>query len=465
MPKTYLPNRSIAKIGVDGGLKLLSSNSRYWREARGKRMGRIAVTTLGTLGDLHPAIAIALELRQRGHDVVFVTHEVYRSKLEALGFEFHAMRPDFTAIDDPQEMARMMDLKTGQEYMVRQWANPHLREMYTDLLDVAKGADFIFSGEGTIVTPLVAEKLGMRWASSAMVPLSFFSIYDPPVLAPFPTLAKLYKLGPIVNRGILNFAKLVSNSWADPIRQLRRELNLSLIDYNPFLENRFSPYLVVALFSSVLGQPQPDWPVNTAIAGFTFYDGMQGGAELTLELKQFLEAGESPIVFTLGSAAVMNPGTFYQESLQAVKQLNRRAVLLIGSNPPLENLPADVLAVNYAPYSQIFPRACAIVHQGGIGTTAQALRSGRPTLTVPYSHDQPDNAARVQRLGTSRTISRKQYSASRVAKELSELLDNPSYAAKAAEIGRIVRAENGVSVACDAIENQLNEIAGTQTNV
>lgn len=422
-------------------------------------MSRIVVTTLGTLGDLHPMVEIALELRQRGHDVVFVTHQVYQSRLEALGFEFHQMRPDFTAMNDPQEMARMMDLKTGQEYMVRQWANPSLHEMYTDLLNVAKGADFIFSGEGVIATPLVAEKLGMRWASSAMVPLSFFSAYDPPILAPFPALAKLYKLGPIVNRGIINLAKLVSNSWADPIRQLRHELGLSPIKGNPFIENRFSPYLVVALFSSVLGQPQLDWAANTVVAGFTFYDGTQGGAELTPELRQFLDAGDPPIVFTLGSAAVMDAGNFYQESIQAAKQLNRRAVLLIGNNPPLENLSADILAVNYAPYSQIFPRACAIVHQGGIGTTAQALRAGCPTLIMPYSHDQPDNAARIKRLGTSCTIPRKQYSAARVAKELTELLGNPSYAAKAAEIGRILQAEDGVGVACDAIEKQLREVA------
>ncbi|MBD2102524.1 glycosyltransferase [Leptolyngbya sp. FACHB-261] len=421
-------------------------------------MSRIVVTTLGTLGDLHPMIAIALELRQRGHDVVFVTHQAYQSRLEALGFEFHQMRPDFTAMNDPQEMARMMDLKTGQEYMVRQWANPSLHEMYADLLNVAKGADFIFSGEGVIATPLVAEKLEMRWASSAMVPLSFFSAYDPPILAPFPALAKLYKLGPIVNRGIINLAKLASNSWADPIRQLRHQLGLSPIKGNPFIENKFSPYLVVALFSSVLGQPQLDWAANTVVAGFTFYDGIQGGAELTSELRQFLDAGAPPIVFTLGSAAVLDAGNFYQESIQAAKQLNRRAVLLIGNNSPLENLSADILAVNYAPYSQIFPRACAIVHQGGIGTTAQALRAGRPTLIMPYSHDQPDNAARVKRLGTSRTIPRKQYLAARVAKELSELLGNPIYAAKAAEIGRIIQAEDGVGVACDAMEKHLREV-------
>jgi UDP:flavonoid glycosyltransferase YjiC (YdhE family) len=330
--------------------------------------------------------------------------------------------------------------------------------MYTDLLNVASSTDFIFSGEGVIAAPLVAEKLGMQWASSAMVPLSFFSVYDPPVLAPFPALAKLYRFGPILNQGVLNFAKLVSNSWADPIRQLRHELGLSPIHYNPFLENRFSPYLVVALFSPVLGQPQPDWAPNTVVAGFTFYDGTQGGVDLTPELKQFLDRGEPPIVFTLGSAAVMNAGSFYQESLEAAQQVNRRAVLLIGNNSPPENLPSTVLATSYAPYSRIFPRACAIVNQGEIGTTAQALKAGCPTLIMPYSHDQPDNAARVQRLGISRTIERKQYFASRVAKELDELLGNPGYAAKATEIGQIGQAENGVDVACDAIESQLREV-------
>lgn len=421
-------------------------------------MSRIVLTTLGTLGDLHPKIAVALELRERSHDVVFVTHKEYQSRLEALGFEFYRMRPDFTALDDPQEMARLMDLRTGQEYMVREWLSPSFHEMYTDLLTVAKEADFMFAGEGVVAAPLVAEKLGMRWGSSAVAPMSFFSAYDPPVFGSFPIFAKLSKLGPIVNRWVINFAKLVTNSWAEPVRQLRRELGLPPLQGNPFIDSKFSPYLVVALFSSVLAKSQPDWAANTVVAGFTFYDGTQGGAELTPELKQFLDAGEPPIIFTLGSAAVMTPGGFYQESIQATKLLNRRAVLLIGKNAPPRNLSEGIIAVSYAPYSQIFPRACAIVHQGGIGTTAQALRAGRPTLVMPYSHDQPDNAVRVERLGTSRTIPREQYLAARVAEKLRELLENPNYAAKSAEIGRIIQAENGVRVACDAIEKQLSVV-------
>ncbi|HBB36171.1 MAG TPA: glycosyl transferase [Cyanobacteria bacterium UBA8803] len=418
-------------------------------------MSRIVITTIGSLGDLHPKIALALELRKRGHDVVLATHKEYQEKIEALGFEFHRMRPDNIALDDPQEMARMMDLKTGTEYVIQNWVGANLRETYTDLMNSAKDADFIIASEGVLAARLVAEKLEIPWAFAVLQPASFLSVYDPSVIPVFPFLAKLRGFGSVINRGIIQLSKVVSKSWAEPIHQLRRELKLPPLVGNPFIDDKYSPYLVLAMFSPAFAKPQPDWAANTVVTGFAFYDGTQGRAELTPELKQFLDSGEPPIVFTLGSAVVMAPGNFYQESIQAAKQLNRRAVLLIGKNTPPENLSKDILAVSYVPYSQIFPYACAIVHQGGIGTTAQALRAGRPTLVMPYSHDQPDNAARVARLGISRTISRKQYLASRVAHELRELLENPKYATKAAKIGCIIQAENGVGVACDAIEKQL----------
>jgi rhamnosyltransferase subunit B len=420
-------------------------------------MGRIVVTTIGSLGDLHPKIAIALELRNRGHSVVFATHKGYQPKIEALGFEFHEMRPDGTA--DPVEIARMTDPKKGSEYVVRNWLLPSLRDTYTDLLNSAKDAEFMLAGEIVYAAPLVAATLGMRWASTALQPFSFFSAYDPPVLSFLPLLAMLRPLGAVVNRGVVNFAKSVTKSWAEPLYQLRRELGLPELSGNPLVDDKFSPYLVLALFSSVMAKPQPDWAANTIVTGFTFYDDNSNQADLNLELQQFLEAGEPPLVFTLGSANVLNPGIFYPESIQAAIQLNRRAVLLMGGNPIPDHLPNGMIATDYAPYSKIFPRAGAIVHQGGIGTTAQALRAGRPTLIMPYTYDQPDNAARMKRLGTSRTILREQYSASRVAKELNELVENPSYAAASAEIGRIVQAENGVGMACDAIEKQLKEVA------
>lgn len=418
-------------------------------------MSRIIFTTIGSFGDLHPKIAIALELRKRGHDVIFATHKEYQGKIAALGFQFHRIRPDNTALSDPQEMARMMDLKTGTEYVIKNWVLANLRETYTDLMEIVKDADLIVTGEGVVAARLVAEKLEIPWAFAVLQPASFLSIYDPSVIPIFPFLAKLRGFGSILNRGIIKLSKVVAQSWAEPIHQLRRELGLSALVGNPFIDDKYSPYLVLAMFSSTFAKPQPDWPANTVITGFTFYDGSGDGAELTPELQQFLDAGEPPIVFTLGSAVVMSPGSFYEESVQAAKLLNRRAVLLIGKNTAPKNLSESIIAVSYAPYSQIFPRACAVVHQGGIGTTAQGLRAGIPTLVMPYSHDQPDNAARVERLGTSCNISPRHYSAVRAAKKLRQLLENPKYTARAAEIKGIIQSENGVAVACDAIETLL----------
>ena len=418
-------------------------------------MSRIVLTTIGSFGDLHPKIAIALELRRRGHDVVFATHREYQQKIEALGFEFHRMRPDNTALSDPQEMARMMDLRKGTEYVVRNWVCANLRETYTDLMNAAQNADLIINGEGVLAARLVAEKIGIPWVLTVLQPLAFLSAYDPSVLPALPAIFRLPGLDALAQRGIRPLSKLLSNAWAEPVYQLRKEIGLPPLKGNPLVDDKYSPGLVLAMFSPMLAKPQPDWPKNTVITGFAFYDGSESDRQISPKLEQFLNDGEPPIVFTLGSAAVVSPGKFYEESVETSKRLNRRAVLLMGRNAPPTNLPDSMIAIDYAPYSLLFPRACVVVHQGGIGTTAQALRAGRPTLVTPYSIDQPDNAARVERLGTSRTISRKRYVATRAAEHLNKLLKDTRYADRAAEIGASISAEEGANVACDAIEEQL----------
>lgn len=101
------------------------------------------------------------------------------------------------------------------------------------------------------------------------------------------------------------------------------------------------------------------------------------------------------------------------------------------------------------------PRASVNVHQGGVGTTGQALRAGRPMLVIPYGQDQPDNARRCVELGIARTIPRHRYNAERLTRELSVLLADPAFAARAAAIGATVREERGTETACDAIEEVL----------
>jgi UDP:flavonoid glycosyltransferase YjiC (YdhE family) len=146
---------------------------------------------------------------------------------------------------------------------------------------------------------------------------------------------------------------------------------------------------------------------------------------------------------------------FYHESARAALQLGRRALLLLGKNSPPPDLPPSILAWDYLPYAAIFPRAAAVVHQGGVGTTAQALRAGRPMVVVPFAHDQFDNAARVARLGVSRTLARSRCTAKQIARALSALLGDARTAPLAVEIGARIRAERGVATACDALERAL----------
>ena len=154
----------------------------------------------------------------------------------------------------------------------------------------------------------------------------------------------------------------------------------------------------------------------------------------------------------------MDARDFFEESAKAAKILGRRAVLLYGIfNEPPKGTDENIVAFDYAPYSQVFPQAAAVVHQGGIGTTSQVLRAGVPHLFMPYSHDQPDNAARCERLGVAKIIARERYTAESAAEKLGELLADESYRTRAAAAAKIVQAEHGTQTACDAIEEILKK--------
>jgi UDP:flavonoid glycosyltransferase YjiC (YdhE family) len=188
------------------------------------------------------------------------------------------------------------------------------------------------------------------------------------------------------------------------------------------------------------------------------YDGASDASVLPAELETFLANGEPPIVFTLGSAAVGAAGSFYEESARAAMSLRRRAVLVAGRYPenrPRMPLPDDILLTEYAPYSALFPRASAVVHQGGIGTLHQALASGHPMLVVPFAHDQPDNAHRVERLGIARVLHPRAYRARAVAPVLGALLDDATVTRRARQVGETVQRERGAAVAANAIEELM----------
>jgi len=410
----------------------------------------IVLTTIGSYGDLHPMIALGLELRRRGHAVTLATTSMYEEKVRGTGLAYHRLRPDLDTTD-PDLVRNLMDPVKGPEYLVRQLFMPHLREMFDDLAAVAAQADLLVAGEVVYAAPLVAEKFGRRWAAAILAPMSFFSIYDPAVLAPLPATRHLHNAPAWLHRALIGAAQWSVRGWGKPVAQLRRELGLAAAG-DPLFAGKYSPWLNLALFSPVFGRPQADWPAHTRQTGFVYYDRDAAEGGVQAELQAFLDAGPAPIIFTLGSAAVRDARDFFEQSVTAARRLKRRALLLMGENTLKQALPPEIAAFNYAPYSQVLPRAACVVHQGGVGTTAQALRAGVPQVVVPFGFDQPDNGARVERLGAGRMILRQDYTAARAAQLLAGLLDYPAPAQRAREVGRQLASEDGLRTACDALE-------------
>ena len=404
---------------------------------------RVVIATFGSFGDLNPSVGLALGLKARGHDPVVATAEVYRPYVEAEGIEFRPVRPDLDH-DDSEAVGRIMDPRRVPEYVFKELLLPRVRESYEDLSEAARGANLLVTNSLAIAGPLLAEKEGMAWASAVLAPISFFSANDVPVFPPFPRLAALGRLGPGAGRTLVELAKRSTRGWLGPVTPLRSELGLPPGEH-PIHEGQFSPGLILAMFSRVLANPQPDWPPNARITCHVLYDGSSGA--LPEDLGRFLDSGEPPVVFTLGTSAVGAAGAFYRESIEAARLLEVRAVLLVGRDPrnrPREKLPEGVAVFERAPLSGLFPRARAVVHQGGAGTTAHALRAGRPQLVVPFSHDQPDNARRVTDLGVARTLYPRRYSARRAADRLKALLGDPAYRARLVKVAEEVRSEDGV---------------------
>ncbi len=419
-------------------------------------MARILLTTLGSLGDLHPYLAIALELRRRGHAAVIATQEGYRGRAEALGLEFTAVRPHHEQFGDLDEVMRdAMDARRGSVVVVRRLVLPYLRESRDDLLVAARGADLVVDHQLTFAAPLVCEALRIPRVSTTLQPVAMFSAYDPPLFPGAGWMRSMRSLGPAAWRVFWALGRAATRGWFRELATMRREMGLAPSRAHPMMEAA-SPDLHLVLFSRELSAPQPDWPASAVQPGFPIHDRDEHGAGMP---------PAPPLVFTLGSSAVFAAGSFYAEAARAARTLGRRAVLLTGLDgrnpvegvPPVDAAPldADVVTVPYAPHSELMPRGCAVIHQGGVGTTAQAMRSGRPILVVPFSHDQPDNAARCERLGIARVLPRSRIGAAAFVRELEALLADPRVAARAKEVAARVRAEPGTAGAADAIEALL----------
>ena len=422
---------------------------------------RIVFATVGSLGDLFPFLAVGQKLHRRGHRVTIATHPVHQLAVAQAGLIF-AEASGMAEPEDRQAFtARAFHPRRGPRFVVHDVAALDVRASYDKLLPVCIDADVLVTSTLAFAAQILGEQGSANgrlcWLSAVLAPAGFLSDSDPPATG-IGWLDTFLRRSPRRGRRLAEIARRITYPWTAPVRDFRRELGLPLQSPrgDPFHRGQHASQGVLALFSPLFGTSQADWPANTIITGTARYTQPSAADP---GLLTFLDAGPAPLVFTLGSAAVHAGARFLRESAEAASQLGQRAVLLTGSPNMRAELPADLPApihcVYYAAHAELFPRASVIIHHGGIGTSSEALHAGRPMLVVPHGFDQPDNAARLQRLGVAEILPAKRYRAGRTVELLRRLLHEPHYRRQAEHAMLVMRGENGSKVGADVIEAAL----------
>lgn len=429
-----------------------------WRAPAPPR--KIVLATLGTLGDINPFIALAIAIQARGLDAVIVAPAPFGPMIEAAGIGFMPLRPSI------QDVCAAVRIDFAGVFRVMR-VNPHfildevymrfLRETYEDVLQAATGAAAILTQSLLVGAHLAAETLRLPTARVVLAPLHVQSAASPSVtpLAPY--------IPPRIP-GALYFNRLVRGcvraSVAMRVRRLhafRTSIGLPRTNEDFFLDfGRLNQVAkVFGLFSPVFAPAQSDQPRNLEVVGFPFVPMVDTSRRaLDPALQVFLSAGEAPIVFTLGSVAPNVSGAFYDVGVRAAQTLGRRCVLLAGTRDAARLMSGsgpDVFVCESAPHDLLFPQSLCVVHHGGIGTTAEAMRAGKPHVVVPFFGDQFDNAARVRRLGLGALLALPRFCERRAVDALKAAMRD-DVVRRAERFAATIESDSGVEGVADWVE-------------
>lgn len=373
------------------------------------------LVSVGTDGDIFPYVGLGVALRARGHSVTLVASEHYEPLARRHGFDFAAL----VSTAENRELFEHPDfwnpLKTAP--LMARWGVRFIRRQYDLLSKLVTRETVLVANPGVLAAAVAHEKLGVPLANLILQPWMIPSSIAPPIIPGFTFLSRAPRpVWKLFARGLDVFGDMLMGR---ELNELRTELGLKPM--RRILSNWLSRQLVIGMFPEWFGPPQADWPAQIRLVGFPMFDGVSDQV-LSTEVVKFCEAGPPPMAFTFGTG-MAHSARLFQEALEACAILGRRGILLTKYRNQLpEALPPTVLHCHFAPFQKLFPQCAAVVHHGGIGTTAKAIAAGIPQLIHPQCFDQTDNGMRVRRLGAGDCLRAGRSSGKRIATALTTLM-------------------------------------------
>jgi len=351
------------------------------------------LATVGTDGDVLPFLGLGLELRRRGHRITLVAAGNYAELAAAHGIEFRELvsaklmaellgHPDFW---HPIRTARF----------TAKWGASLIEPQYR-LIDamVAEGSgDAVLIGNPAVFgASITAETRGRPLCHLILQPWMIHSAMAPALMP----LVSLPRWAPRFMHSLFYHAiDLAADFLFGPeLNRVRRSAGLKPM--RRILHHWLAPELVIGMFPEWYGPPQKDWPKQVRLAGFPRFDGATDLAP-PAGLPEFLKREKPTVVFTFGSG-MMHARELFEVSARVCAAIGCQGIFLNRHFKPA-SLPAHMFLADFIPFREIFPRCAAVVHHGGIGTTAEALAAGTPQLIMPLGFDQLDNGDRVRRFG------------------------------------------------------------------
>ena len=410
---------------------------------------RILMAPVGSDGDVHPHVGVALALRRRGHDVSVIANPHFAPLLERVGLQCVPIG----TVDDYHEVLDDADLWHARRGLgvIGSAGRRHAAAIVRVLREQAARDTPLLVAHGLAFGARAAhDALGLPLVTLHLQPTCFLSAHESAV--PHVWLRSINRWPMPVKRLALAAAdRLSDRALAPAANALRAELGLPPVRHI-VREWWHSPQRVIGLFPDWYAAPQPDWPPRTTLTGFPLYDAGDATPPAPA-LEAWLDAGNPPVVFVAGSGN-RQASRFFQVGADACRRLGRRGLLLTRFVEQVPRpLPSGVRHADYAPFRWLLPRAAAIAHHGGIGTAAQALRAGCPQLVAPMTFDQPDNALRLERLGVARTLRPAAFTARAAAGALDALLESDDTARACRAAARRFEGVDPVTRTCELIES------------